>query len=246
MNDPKERLRWQAATIAAVETATPNIRLFRLTPDRWLPFQAGQHLEVRLTAPDGYQARRSYSVTSAPDQAGEYELAIERLADGEVSPYFHDVAAPGDRIEIRGPLGGHFVWPDSSPDAVLLVGGGSGLAPLVAMARQRALTGGSSPMALLAGFRSWDYILFRDELLELEARTGLALAFALSREEARRPADFGRRIDGPVLAEVTARLPRAPELVFVCGSNAFVDAVTGPLQDLGVPASIIRTERYGG
>jgi ferredoxin-NADP reductase len=246
MNEPVGRVRWQAATITAVAALTPRIKAFRLRPVTWFAFRAGQHVDIRLTAPDGYQAERSYSVTSAPEQSGIYELAIERLADGEVSPYFHDVAQAGDTVEIRGPVGGHFVWSAGEVEPVLLIGGGSGLAPLVSMARHRALAGSAAPMLVLAGARTWADLPFRDDLLSLEKESGLAFSAALSRDAGRRAADFGRRIDRDIVSLVLERWGHQPALTFVCGSNAFVEAVTAPLIDLGVTASTIRTERFGG
>ncbi|RUW71226.1 FAD-binding oxidoreductase, partial [Mesorhizobium sp. M1E.F.Ca.ET.063.01.1.1] len=135
--EPQPQSPWQTATISRIEKRTPRVTSFWFQPSRPFTHLAGQHVDVRLTAPDGYQARRSYSIASAPEAGAGIELAIERLDDGEVSPFFHDVAAVGDEIELRGPLGGHFIWEASDGGPVLLVGGGSGVVPLMAMVRHR-------------------------------------------------------------------------------------------------------------
>lgn len=237
---------WQTATIARILRRTPRVVSFFLQPSQPFVYRAGQHIDVKLTAPDGYEARRSYSIASAPEAGEQVEVAIERLDDGEVSPFFHDVAAVGDEIEVRGPLGGHFVWPDGDQGPILLVGGGSGVVPLASMARHRATLSSEVPVALVYSARTWDEIVFRDELIELDSRgDGFNLTLALTREAARRPADHSRRIDLPMVTQSIAYLPSPPVVAFVCGSNAFVTAANQALIDAGVPARIIRTERYG-
>src|SRR6478752_1311587 len=146
---PEPKLRWQEAKIAAIMPDTPRVKSFLLAPSAPFPFRAGQHVDVRLTAPDGYQAQRSYSIASAPGANGTIELAVERLDDGEVSPFFHEVAMAGDEIELRGPIGGHFVWTAEQGGPVLLIGGGSGVVPLMSMIRHRHLTASPAPMLLL-------------------------------------------------------------------------------------------------
>jgi len=172
-------VRWREATIEQIVRRTPHaVSVFFSNPLG--PHRAGQHVDLRLVADDGYEARRSYSIASAPD-SDRIELLIERLADGEVSPYFHDVARAGDTIELLGPLGGHFVWPRSLPGPLLLVAGGSGIAPLMAMLRHRARALPAVPAALLYGGRTWDELAFRDELLALaDASPSFALTFATS------------------------------------------------------------------
>ena len=170
-------------------------------------------MDVRLTAPDGYQARRSYSIASAPEAGGGIELAIERLDDGEVSPFFHDVAAVGDEIELRGPLGGHFIWEESDGGPILLVGGGSGVVPLMAMVRHRTLRNKAVPVALVFSARIWDEVIFRDELIGLDdRRDGFDLVLTLTREPARRPADYSRRIDAAMVTRVLSRMSGPPKL----------------------------------
>jgi ferredoxin-NADP reductase len=243
---PVAAARWQSGTIVEIATRTPTINsyFFRLTEP--FDYKAGQHVDVRLTAPDGYTAMRSYSIASAPTGSQVIELAIERLADGEVSPFFHDVAQVGDTIELRGPLGGHFLWPGPAEKSVLLIGAGSGVVPLMAMIRHRKARAESVPVALLLSSRTWNDVLFRDELLEIKSSLpDFALALALTREPATRSDDFSRRIDATMVADVAARLPVLPGYVFVCGSNAFVEIAAEAALALGLEAGAIKTERYG-
>jgi ferredoxin-NADP reductase len=237
---------WQMAKIIRIEKRTPRVTSFFFKLSRPFAHQAGQHVDVRLTAPDGYQARRSYSIASAPESGGTVELAIERLEDGEVSPFFHEVAAVGDEIELRGPLGGHFVWSDSDGGPIILVGGGSGVVPLMAMVRHRTARKSSVPVALVFSARIWDEVIFRDELIKLDdRRDGFDLALTLTREPAQRPDDYSRRIDAQIMMQSISRLPEPPKLAIVCGWNAFVSAAAQALIDADVPAGLIRTERYG-
>lgn len=244
-----ERLAWTRARIAALERLTPRLLRVELEPTAWHRPRAGQHVDVRLTADDGYQAQRSYSLLSPPEHAGCYELAIERLEDGEVSPWFHEVARPGDELELRGPLGGHFVWAREAAPPTLLVGGGSGLVPLLAMVRHRRAAPAGAPMVLVAAARTADDVPLRDELLADEAAgNGFTLRLALSRESAvARPQDRAGRPDAAFLAAALAPLgPAAGVLAYVCGRHAFVEAIAAQLLALGVPAARIRTERFGG
>ena len=184
--------------------------------------------------------------SSDPSNSKVIELAIERLTDGEVSAFFHDVAQVGDTIEFRGPLGGHFLWPGPSNKPVLLIGAGSGVVPLMAMIRYRKASGEPVPVALLLSSRTWGDVLFRDELLELKRSIpDFALALALTREPEMRSSDFNRRIDATMVADVAARLPVSPGSVFVCGSNAFVDIAADAALALGLESRLIKTERYG-
>ena len=240
------RAEWQAATIVEVIDRTPGIKSFFLRLAERFTHAAGQHVDVRLTAPDGYVAMRSYSIASAPSSADVIELAIERLPDGEVSPFFHDVARTGDEIELRGPLGGHFIWPEDTGQTVLLIGAGSGVVPLMAMIRHRSASGQAVPAALLLSSRTWRDVVFRDELLATaEAEPGFTFALALTREPPTRESDFARRIDGAMVAEVADRLPAPPGYVFICGSNAFCDVAADGALAAGLGAASIRTERYG-
>ena len=237
---------WQPATITEVVVQTPRVKSFRLRPQRPFAFMAGQHAEVRLTAPDGYSAQRSYSISSAPEEMESFELTVERLDDGEVSPFFHDVAAVGDEIEVRGPLGGHFIWSCAAGGPVLLLGGGSGVAPLVSMLRHRMMASGMwAPMLLVYSARAWDDVIFRDELLGYAAmRNGFDLVFAITREAAHRDGDYSRRIDPPMMAEILSRMA-PPKHVFICGANAFCEVAADSAIAAGIPATLIKTERYG-
>jgi ferredoxin-NADP reductase len=240
-------IRWQSATITRIAPQTARIKSFFLLPSAPFTFAAGQHVDIRLTAPDGYRAIRSYSIASASMKEGGIELAIERLDDGEVSPFFHEIATTGDEIELRGPLGGHFVWQVDDGGPLLLVGGGSGLVPLMAMIRHRRAANSDVPTLLLLSARAWNDILYRDELLAMERETtGFHLAFALTREPAPRQADFSRRVDQKMMSEVLGRLPARPRYAFLCGSNMFVNAAADGAVAAGLPPSLIRTERYGG
>ncbi len=238
---------WQSCTIEDIAQQTPSIKSVFLRLRKPFAHIAGQHVDVRLTAPDGYNAMRSYSIASATISSPIIELAIERLPDGEVSSFFHDVAEVGDEIELRGPLGGHFLWPEPAADAVLLIGAGSGLAPLMAMIRQRRTQSPAVPTALLLSARTAEDVLFSDELHATETSdAAFVLALAITRGDPIRASDFGRRIDGVMVQDIVARLHRKPSHVFVCGSNGFVNIATEGALLAGLDASVIKTERYGG
>ena len=232
------RLTWLAASVAGAVQETSRVRTLELDVPGWAGHRAGQHLDVRLTAEDGYQAQRSYSIGSAPGEG--VALTIERLDDGEVSPYLVDEAREGDQIEVRGPIGGYFVWDGDEPEPVLLVAGGSGVVPLMAMARHRARTGSSTPMRLVYSSRSWEDVIYRDELESL----GLDVVHTLTREQPPGWSGYSRRIDVELLREVAWPAAESPR-VFVCGSTRFVDAAADGLLELGYEAEWIRTERFG-
>jgi ferredoxin-NADP reductase len=239
-------VRWQDMTIVARQPRTPNITSFFFKPSQPVTWRAGQHVDVRLTSEDGHRAIRSYSIASPPGLE-TLELAIERLPDGEVSPFFHDIAIVGDTIELKAPLGGHFVWESRDGGPLFLAAGGSGLVPVMSMIRHRAATASTAPVQLLLSARTWDDVLYRDELLDLAARgDGFGVAFALTREAPRRSQDFARRVDAAMVASVLGRLPAWPHRVFVCGANGFVNAAADGAVAAGVAANLIRTERYGG
>ena len=235
---------WTEALIDHVQPCTPRIASVFLR-GALAPHVAGQHVDIRLTAEDGYAARRSYSIASAPGDA-LIELLVDRLDDGEVSPYFHDIAQAGDTIELQGPLGGHFVWRPADEGPVLWIVGGSGIAPLAAMARQRAREAPDVPALLLHGARGWEDLALRDEMIDIAARDpAFHFVAATSRDAARRDGDFARRIDRPMLDAVLVRWQHRPRQVYVCGSTPFVEAVNTALLELGVAAQAIRAERYG-
>jgi ferredoxin-NADP reductase len=214
------------------------VRTLELEAPGWAGHRAGQHVDVRLTAEDGYQAQRSYSIASAPGDP--LAITVERLEDGEVSPYLVDEARDGDRLEVRGPIGGYFVWDADEPEPVLLVAGGSGVVPLMAMARHRARAGGGAPMRLLYSSRSWEDVIYREELETL----GLEVIHTLTREQPAGWTGYARRIDDELLREVAYPPTEAPR-VYVCGSTRFVDAAADGLVRLGYDPAWIRTERFG-
>jgi len=224
--------RWQVATVAAIKPETPQVKSFRLQVPMWMAHLPGQHYDVRLTAPDGYQAQRSYSIASSPLEAGEIELTIDRLADGEVSPYFHDVVVEGDQVEVRGPFTSYFVWRGESP--VLLVGGGSGVVPLMCMMRHRRLTMPELPMRLVYSVRKADDVIYADEL---DGDTVLTF----TREP---PGDWSGHT-GHIDADLIAEAGVDSGIGFVCGSNAFVETASQLLLDAGFDPQQIRTERFG-
>jgi ferredoxin-NADP reductase len=240
------RLVWQEAKVSRIVSQTPTVKSFFLRPPEWHRFVAGQHVDVRLTAPDGYQAQRSYTIGSPPE-AEEVELVIERLSTGEVSPFFHEVVQVGDTIEMRGPIGGHFNWRAADGGPVLLIGGGSGVVPLVSMLRHRAAAAPGVRMGLVYSARRWNEVIFRDELIRRAAEEpNFSLSLALTRETAAIAGHRNGRIDRASIAEALAKLGEAPKLCFVCGATAFVEVASMFLTEAGVPFGAIRTERYGG
>jgi ferredoxin-NADP reductase len=223
---------WQIATVSQVKEETPRVKSFRLELPMWMPHLPGQHYDVRLTAPDGYRAQRSYSVASSPLDEGEVELTVDRLDDGEVSPYFHDVVEVGDRVELRGPFASYFVWRGESP--VVLVGGGSGVVPLMAMLRHKRRTMPELDMRLLYSVRDADNVIYADEL-------GDDAVLTFTREAPADWAGHSGRIDGGLIGDSAAGARTA----FICGSNGFVETASGLLLDFGMDAGQIRTERFG-
>ena len=224
--------RWQIATVEAIRVETPRVKTFRLRPPMWMPHLPGQHYDVRLTAPDGYTAQRSYSIASSPLEEGVIELTIDRLDDGEVSPYFHDVVVEGDQVEIRGPFTSYFVWRGEHP--VLLVGGGSGVVPLMAMLRHRHLTMPDLPMRLIYSARTAEDVIYAGEL-------GDDAIVTLTREAPPGWSGHSGRID----ADLVAGAAFDSGLAFVCGSNPFVETASDLLLGAGYEPERIRTERFG-
>ncbi|QCP15030.1 FAD-binding oxidoreductase [Pseudoduganella umbonata] len=258
MNDAG-RAGWQRAVIARIEQRTGRMRSYYLRAPL-ARHVAGQHVDLRLTAPDGYQARRSYSIASAPG-AADIELAIELLDDGEVSAWFHDMAQPGDTLDVRGPLGGHFVWHPEQPGAILLVAGGSGVVPLVSIARAWRQAGAPVPALLLHSARAWDSLAYRDDLRAIsDAHANFDYITTVTRDAGssghassghaspghEAPASHARRIDRAMIDQALARLGGAPSTCYVCGANGFVETVAQLLVAAGIAPRAIRTERYGG
>ena len=239
---------WRLATISAVRDETPTVRSFTLAIPDWSGHRAGQHVDLRLTAEDGYSVERSYSIASEPERTGEIELTVERIEDGEVSPFLHDVAVPGDRLEVRGPIGGYFVWEAAgviATEPLFLVGGGSGVVPLMAMLRHRAKAGVRNPSRLLFSSRHLDEVIYHEELDRLAAAgDGLDVVHTLTRSRPEDWTGYARRIDDRMIAEVLAPLgPTARS--FICGPTALVEVAANALVRLGLPGDRVRTERFG-
>ena len=224
--------RWQIGTVTRVKPETPRVKSFRIELPMWMPHLPGQHYDVRLTAPDGYRAQRSYSVASPPLDEGEIELTIDRLDEGEVSPYFHDVVIEGDQVEVRGPFASYFVWRGEAP--ALLVGGGSGVVPLMAMLRHRRRAMPELPMLLLYSVRSGADVIYADEL-------GHDAVLTYTREPPAGWTGHTGRIDARLVSEAA----RDAAVAFICGSNGFVETASSLLLETGFEPQRIRTERFG-
>jgi ferredoxin-NADP reductase len=238
------RLTWQLGEVAEVIQETPRVSSLVLDVPAWPGHLAGQHVDVRLTAEDGYQAQRSYSIASPPEDP-RVTLTVERLRDGEVSPYLVGEVRPGDKVEFRGPIGGYFVWRAGEERPLLLVAGGSGIVPLMAMIRHHAAAGATAPVRLLYSSRSIEDVIYKDELERLSAGDKrLAVAHTLTRSQPPGWDGYARRIDGEMVAEVAWPKKEGPA-VFVCGPTAFVETASSLLVESGYDAAWIKTERFG-
>jgi ferredoxin-NADP reductase len=236
------RLNWRTANVVDSVSETPRVKTIVFDVPGWPGHRAGQHVDVRLTAEDGYQAERSYSIASAPDGT-RLQLTVERLDDGEVSPYLTDELRPGDQIELRGPVGGYFVWEPSQGGPLFLVGGGSGVVPLMAMIRLRSVLHSDADMRLLFSSRGWDDVIYRAELERLNG-DHLTVVHTLTRSQPPGWTGYSRRVDADMLAEVGPS-PDARPLVFVCGPTPFVETVATTLVQLGHEPLRVKTERFG-
>ena len=238
------RLQWMTATVRNVIDETPRVRSLVLDIPGWPGHRAGQHVDVRLTSEDGYQAQRSYSIASPPE-APKLMLTVERLADGEVSSYLAGDLRAGDTFELRGPVGGYFVWTAALGGPLFLVGGGSGIVPLMAMLRHRAAAASEAPATLLYSSRTQADIIYHAELEQLAGKgDGFRLVHTLTRE---RPPGWGglaRRVDRAMLEE-TGFAPAETPRIFVCGPTPFVETAATQLRDIGHAAHLIKTERFG-
>jgi ferredoxin-NADP reductase len=241
----KPTLNWQIASIKEIKSETAKVKSFTLVLPNWTRHRAGQHYDIRLTAEDGYQAQRSYSIASEPEREGEVDLTVERIPDGEVSTYMHDVLAPGDRLEVRGPIGGYFVWETTLQAPLLLIAGGSGVVPLMSMIRHRAAADAGNPTRLLYSSRNFEDIIFYNELEQLSSKNDrLQIVHTLTRSQ---PADwrgYSRRIDADMLSEVAQPLGGSLQ-AFICGPTLLVEAAATALVKSGVRTDQIRTERFG-
>jgi ferredoxin-NADP reductase len=234
------RLTWQTATVGPVTDETPTVRTLRLEVPDWPGHRAGQHVDIRLTADDGYQAERAYSIASAPGEP--LAITVERLDDGEVSPYLTEEARTGDQLEVRGPIGGYFVWEPDSGGPLLLAAGGSGVVPLRAIVRERSRAGSSVPVRLLYSSRSWEDVIYSSEL-DFPPE-GVSVIHTLTRSQPRLWQGYARRVDKQMLTEVAWPAADRP-LAYVCGPTSFVEAVAAGLVELGYPAGRVKTERFG-
>ena len=238
-------IRWQLATIDAVRDETPTVRTFTLGLPDWAGHRAGQHVDLRLTAEDGYSVERSYSIASAPEATERIDITVERIPGGEVSPFLHEVVVPGDRLEVRGAIGGYFVWEAALGGPLFLVAGGSGVVPLMAMLRHRSAAGVSTPTRLLFSSRHYEEIIYREELDRLSAtQDGFQVAHTLTREQPPGWSGYARRIDEAMLSDVLAPLGREAR-VYICGPTALVESAANALVRVGLAPSQIRTERFG-
>jgi ferredoxin-NADP reductase len=236
---------WRVGTVVALQDETATARTITLEVPDWPGHVAGQHVDVRLTAPDGYSAVRSYSIASAPNSERRVQITVERLPNGEVSPYLTQEVRVGDRLELRGPIGGWFVWRSQQTEPVQLVAGGSGIVPLMAMIRSRASAGSTVPFRLLYSVRGPGAVFYRDELRVLSAeKRSVMVTYAYTRTV---PKDWPRppgRIDAGLVADTTW-LPNLAPTCYICGPTPFVDTVANLLTASGNDRDKIRTERFG-
>ena len=234
------RLTWQVAVVDQVVDETPQVRTIHLKVPEWAGHRAGQHLDIRLTAEDGYRAERSYSIASAPGEP--VAITVERLDDGEVSPYLTEELRAGDTLELRGPIGGYFVWDAGDRGPLLLVAGGSGIVPLRSILRHRARAGAAVPARLLYSSRSLPDVIYREELDHYA--DGVSVTYTLTRNQPPGWTGHAGRVDAALLTEVAWPLSRDP-LAFVCGPTSFVETVAGRLVGLGYRPGQVKTERFG-
>ena len=247
------RLPWRVATVVEAVDESSHARTLRLDVPGWPGHRAGQHVDVRLTAPDGYRTERSYSIASAPPVAAGHvdsatsriELTVERLAEGEVSPYLTGELRAGDGLELRGPIGGYFVWTVEEGGPLFLIAGGSGVVPLASMVRLRSLRGATVPTRLLYSARAEEALYYRAEFDALAAnRTGFGITYSLTRERPAGWSGFRRRVDREMIAEVGWSATERPR-IFICGPTSFVEAVASACVALGHAPERIKTERFG-
>jgi len=238
----QRRLTWTVATVTGDVRETPSVRTLKLEVPGWAGHRAGQHLDVRLTAEDGYSAERSYSIATAGDEP--VAITVERLDDGEVSPFLTDELQVGEEIEIRGPVGGYFVWEKASGGPLLLIAGGSGIVPLRAILRQRARSGSDAPVRLLYSARTLPDVIYRTEL-DGYADSGVEISYTLTRHQPPGWTGYARRADAALLGEVAWPAAENP-LAFVCGPTSFVETASQGLVALGYTPGRVKTERFGG
>ena len=240
----RRRLTWLEAEAVGLVEEAPGVRSIELEVPGWSGHLPGQHVDVRLTAEDGYQAQRSYSIAT-PADGERLTLTVERIADGEVSTYLVDELRIGDAFELRGPIGGYFVWRPGPGGPLLLLGAGSGIVPLMAMLRDRVRAGDATPVRLLLSSRSWEQVIYREELEGLRCSAeGVEIVHTLTRAQPPGWTGYGRRVDSAMVAEV-APPPADQPLCFACGPTGFVESVASALVELGHDPARVKTERFG-
>ncbi len=236
---------WRLAAVASIRDETPTVKSITLDIPDWPGHRPGQHVDLRLTAEDGYSVERSYSIASEPERGGTVELTVERIADGEVSSFLHAVVMPGDRLEVRGPIGGYFVWEVALGGPLFLVAGGSGIVPLMAMLRHRGRAAAAIPATLLFSSRHLEEVIYRDELDALAGDgSGLTVTHTLTRSQPPGWTGYARRIDERMLAETLEPLGIGVR-AYICGPTALVETTANGLVRLGLPPDRVRTERFG-
>jgi ferredoxin-NADP reductase len=237
------RLNWQTGTVAQLVDENARARSLVLDVPGWVGHRAGQHVDIRLTAEDGYQVERSYSIASAPED-NYVVLTVERIDDGEVSPYLTEELQVGDALELRGPIGGYFIWEEKLGGPLLLIAGGSGVVPLRAMLRHHRATGSAVPLRLLYSARSLADVIYHEELTDVRSNTGLQICFALTQQHPAGWTGYARRIDAAMLGDVAFPGDEHP-LTYICGPTGFVETAASELVQLGHDPATIRTERFG-
>jgi ferredoxin-NADP reductase len=240
---PRAPIVWHSATVGGIVEETPRARTMMLEVPDWPGHVAGQHVDLRLTAEDGYQAQRSYSIASAPEDP-QIALTVERFDDGEVSPYLVDELRGGDQFEIRGPVGGHFTWRVQDGGPLLLIAGGSGLVPLMSMLRHRAARDAAVDARLLLSSRTWDDVLYREELPRRSEEPEVSVQVTLTRAQPAGWSGFDRRVDADMLTAVGPSPGERPR-IFVCGPTPFVEHAADLLVEMGHPPGAIHAERFG-
>ncbi|MEL6133916.1 MAG: ferredoxin reductase [Bacteroidota bacterium] len=238
-------MKWQIGKVIAIKDETPTVKSFTFQLPDWQPHKAGQHYDIRLTAPDGYQAQRSYSIASEPERKGEIDLTIELLEDGEVSGFFHDEVRIGDRIELRGPIGGYFFWKSSFRKPIFLIGGGSGVVPLMAMLRHRAHSARRSHATLLYSVKHPGDVIYYEELKYLSDQdSSFNLQLTFTRSAPPQWKGYQRRMDHEMLQALLGQFDEMP-ICYIVGPTPMVEFAASALVDLNVPPVQIRTERFG-
>jgi ferredoxin-NADP reductase len=236
----RRRLTWQTAAVTSVTRETASVVTIQLDPPDWPGHRAGQHVEVRLTADDGYQAEREYSIASAPGEP--LAITVERLEGGEVSPYLTEELRAGDELELRGPIGGYFVWEPGDGGPLLLLAGGPGVVPLWSIVRDRQRTGSDAPAHLLYSARTWPDVIYRDGLDK--DRDHLQVSYTLTGSQPPGWTGYTGRISQALLAEVAWPAEARP-LAYICGPTSFVETAATGLAGLGYPPEHVKTERFG-